>query len=182
MSTVGQRERATQERVVKLFQEHLNYTYLGNWIDRNNNRNIEQGLLSQWLERQGIGQVLINKALRELDRAAALGEGINLYDANQAVYGLLRYGVKVREGAGQQSQAVWMINWRKPEKMILPLPKRSRCPGKTRNVPTLPATLPRNGSGSTWNWPKNHLSAWPISWFTKWSICWKGFTTIDSKR
>jgi predicted metal-dependent hydrolase len=38
MSTVGQRERATQERVIRLFQDHLNYTYLGNWTDRNNNR------------------------------------------------------------------------------------------------------------------------------------------------
>jgi len=49
MSTVGQRERATQERVIRLFQDHLNYAYLGNWTDRGNNRNIEQGLLSQWL-------------------------------------------------------------------------------------------------------------------------------------
>ena len=137
MSTVGQRERATQERVVKLFQEHLNYTYLGNWIDRNNNRNIEQGLLSQWLERQGIGQVLINKALRELDRAAALGEGINLYDANQAVYGLLRYGVKVREGAGQQSQTVWMINWRKPEKNDFAIAEEVTVSGENKKRPDI---------------------------------------------
>lgn len=141
MSTVGQRERATQERVVKLFQEHLNYTYLGNWIDRNNNRNIEQGLLSQWLERQGIGQVLINKALRELDRAAALGEGINLYDANQAVYGLLRYGVKVREGAGQQSQAVWMINWRKPEKNDFAIAEEVTVSGENKKRPDIACNI-----------------------------------------
>ncbi len=84
MSTVGQRERATQERVIRLFQDHLNYAYLGNWTDRDNNRNIEQGLLTQWLQRQGVSDVLINKALHKLDQAAALGEGINLYDANPA--------------------------------------------------------------------------------------------------
>ena len=31
MSDVGQRERATQNRVVRLFQEQLKYDYLGNW-------------------------------------------------------------------------------------------------------------------------------------------------------
>ncbi len=61
MSSVGQRERATQNRVVRLFQDHLNYAYLGNWMDRPNNRNIEQGLLTRWLERQGASEVLINK-------------------------------------------------------------------------------------------------------------------------
>ena len=43
MSTVGQRERATQERVIRLFQDHLNYAYLGNWADRDNNRNMGLG-------------------------------------------------------------------------------------------------------------------------------------------
>ena len=31
MSDVGQKERATQNRVVQLFKEQLDYTYLGNW-------------------------------------------------------------------------------------------------------------------------------------------------------
>jgi len=41
MTTVGQRERATPNRIVQLFQHSLNYCYLGNWADRENNRNIE---------------------------------------------------------------------------------------------------------------------------------------------
>ena len=41
MSTVGQREKATQARVVKLFRERLGYDYLGDWIDETDNRNIE---------------------------------------------------------------------------------------------------------------------------------------------
>jgi hypothetical protein len=39
--TVGQIEKRTQARVVKLFRQTLRYDYLGNWIDREGNRNIE---------------------------------------------------------------------------------------------------------------------------------------------
>ena len=31
---VGQIERKTQQRVVKLFRDTLGYDYLGNWIER----------------------------------------------------------------------------------------------------------------------------------------------------
>lgn len=60
MSTVGQRERITQNRVVKLFQEQLSYTHLGTWEARTNNRNIEAELLSQWLKQQGVSDILGN--------------------------------------------------------------------------------------------------------------------------
>ena len=43
--TVGQIERKTQQRVVKLFRDTLGYDYLGNWIDREGNANIEPALL-----------------------------------------------------------------------------------------------------------------------------------------
>ena len=42
MSIVGQKERATQNRVVKLFRDHLDYTYLGDWHEREDNSNIEK--------------------------------------------------------------------------------------------------------------------------------------------
>jgi type I restriction enzyme R subunit len=41
MSTVGQMERRTQQRVVKLFHDTLGYVCLGDWTDRGGNRNIE---------------------------------------------------------------------------------------------------------------------------------------------
>jgi type I restriction enzyme R subunit len=41
MSTVGQPERATQNRIIALFREELHYRFLGDWTDRNNN-NIEE--------------------------------------------------------------------------------------------------------------------------------------------
>ena len=34
MSTVGQIERATQNRVVRLFREQLGYRHLGKWEER----------------------------------------------------------------------------------------------------------------------------------------------------
>lgn len=37
MSGVGQVERKTQDRIVKLFSDVLDYTYLGNWHERENN-------------------------------------------------------------------------------------------------------------------------------------------------
>ncbi|MDO6683784.1 hypothetical protein Q4551_15950 [Oceanobacter sp. 5_MG-2023] len=46
MSNVGQRERATQNRLVKFFQQELGYRCLGNREHRENNRNIEQELLT----------------------------------------------------------------------------------------------------------------------------------------
>ena len=104
MSTVGQRERATQDRIVSLFQEDLGYRYLGDWQDREGNRNVEVEILAEWLRGRGVKEVLINRALRQLDTAAALGEGKKLYYANKDVYRLLRYGVKDREGAGEQKQ------------------------------------------------------------------------------
>jgi type I restriction enzyme, R subunit len=114
MNAIGQIERLTQNRVVKLFRDHLGYTYLGNWQDRDNNSNIEKALLSDWLARQGVSDILINRSLRALEQACALGDGKHLYEANKEVYSLLRYGVKVKEGAGEQTQTVWLIDWENP--------------------------------------------------------------------
>ena len=50
MSKVGQRERETQDRVVKLFRDQLGYDYLGDWTKRENNSNIEEELLIQFLK------------------------------------------------------------------------------------------------------------------------------------
>ena len=44
---VGQREKATQKRVIKLFTQELGYTYLGDFIERKNS-NIETELLQNF--------------------------------------------------------------------------------------------------------------------------------------
>ena len=78
MSNVGQKERQTQDRVIKLFTDRLNYRYLGDWQYQPDNRNIETAQLTQWLTRRGVDPALIKKALYALGKAAALGEGRNL--------------------------------------------------------------------------------------------------------
>ena len=54
VTTVGQRERATQQRVIRFFIEELGYRYLGDWHKRPNNRNVEPDLLSHWLIDRGV--------------------------------------------------------------------------------------------------------------------------------
>ena len=115
MSDVGQPERKTQDRVVRLLEEQLGYDYLGNWEDRAGNSNIEVELLAQNLRARGYDDNLINKAIDQLKKAAAIGAGRGLYEANRDVYGLLRYGVKVKPGAGEQYETVWLIDWDNPQ-------------------------------------------------------------------
>jgi type I restriction enzyme R subunit len=114
MTTVGQRERITQNRVVKLFREQLGYAHLGDWQDREGNRNIEEPLLRAFLkDRQGYSDTLITRALYELNKTAG-DQSKSLYDINHDVYTLLRYGIQVKEEAGENNQTVWLIDWKTP--------------------------------------------------------------------
>lgn len=100
MSNVGQIERKAQQKVIKVFTEQLGYEYLGNWEYRESNSNIEVELLTQNLKGRGYDDNLINKAILKLSSDASLGGGRDLYEANQDVYRLLRYGVHVKPGVG----------------------------------------------------------------------------------
>jgi type I restriction enzyme R subunit len=114
MSEVGQSERKTQQRVVKLLHERLHFEYLGNWEGRPNS-NVEVDLLWKNLKARGYDDNVINKAIDKLTSDASLGGGRDLYEANKDVYGLLRYGVKVKPGIGEQSETVWLIDWNDPK-------------------------------------------------------------------
>ncbi|WP_088241588.1 hypothetical protein [Calothrix rhizosoleniae] len=48
MNQVGQREHSTQNLFLQLFQQQLQYNYLGNWQDRSNS-NIEIEILTTFL-------------------------------------------------------------------------------------------------------------------------------------
>lgn len=113
--SVGQHEVLTQKRVIEFCRDALGYTYLGHWKDREDNSNVETDLLRDWLIRQGHTPKIIQKVLDALGRAAALGGNRTLYDANRAVYSLMRYGVKVRPDIGEQTETVWLIDWNNPE-------------------------------------------------------------------
>lgn len=115
MSAVGERERRTQNDVIRFFRDELNYRYLGDWQERENNRCIEQDLLHEWLTWWGYDSNRINKVLRELDQAATISGSRTLYEANRAIYEKLRYGVHIKPSVDAQTETVWLIDWDNPE-------------------------------------------------------------------
>jgi type I restriction enzyme R subunit len=107
-------ERATQDRVLRLFQDKLGYRYLGDWKERAGNSNIEEALLSASLQRRGYSEAEISGALYQLRSAADVSQ-VGLYEANRRVYSLLRYGVQVKASADQPTSTVALIDWHNPE-------------------------------------------------------------------
>lgn len=136
MNTVGQPERLTQNRVIALFRDELKFRYLGDWIDRDGNSNIEEGLLSGWLAKNGYRKAQINVAVHRL-RTEADNHNRSLYANNQAVYTLLRYGVPVRTEAGQVTETVHLINWREPEKNDFAIAEEVTLKGNRERRPDL---------------------------------------------
>lgn len=114
MSEIGQIERVTQNRVVKLFQDKLDYRFLGNWEDRDGNSNVEEEILTEFLIKR-YSENLINKALHEI-RNVINDKGKSLYDLNKEFYSLLRYGVNVLPEIGHNKVTVQLIDWKNPLK------------------------------------------------------------------
>ena len=114
MSTIGKPESATQDRVIALFCDELDYDFLGNWRDREGNSNIEEALLTNWLNKRGYSPDQISRALYQLRRDAD-SQGRDLYHTNQAVYNRLRYGVPVKVEAGQVTETVHLFDWETPK-------------------------------------------------------------------
>lgn len=120
MSSIGEAEKRTQNRVARLFVDELGYEHLGNLID-GDNRNIIEAQLEHFLwTYQGYsdredGDDVMRRAIAEVVKVAG-NTGVSLYDRNRDVYALLRYGVKVKADVGAQTQTVWLIDWKNPEK------------------------------------------------------------------
>jgi type I restriction enzyme R subunit len=102
-NNIGKSERASQNRIVKLFQDKLKYQYLGDWQEEVRTQPVEETILKTHLLQKGYSEVLAQKAVDEVVKTAKnLSNG--LYDANKEVYRLLRYGVTVREEMGNQKK------------------------------------------------------------------------------
>ncbi|MDX8407206.1 MAG: HsdR family type I site-specific deoxyribonuclease, partial [Mariprofundaceae bacterium] len=114
MSSIGLSERETQNRVVKLFRDELDYSYLGNREYREGNSNIEEDLLADYLSRNGYSAGHISRAVHAL-RTEATNHSRSLYENNKKVYAMLRYGVPVQTEAGKHHETVHFINWAAPE-------------------------------------------------------------------
>jgi len=111
-SKVGQLERVTQDRVVKLFKDKLDYRYLGNWEYNEYNSNIEEDILTEYLKKK-YSDNLIGKALYEFNKVAN-DQSKSLYDVNKAVYSKLRYGVNVQPDISQKKKTIQFIDWKNP--------------------------------------------------------------------
>lgn len=112
---IGKSERATQNRVVKLFKDELGYANLGNWEDREKNSNIEVDLLTAYLKNAGYKDEQINRAIYQLQTEANKHDR-SLYQNNKEVYSLLRYGVSVKTDASKPSETIKFVNWAEPLK------------------------------------------------------------------
>ncbi len=110
---IGAIERVTQNRLIGLFKQVLKYTYLGNWEYREGNCNVEEELLTAYLNRRGYAEKEVRTAINKLKQAAGnLGNG--LYNANKEVYTLLRYGVNVQAEVSDKKKMVHLIDWANP--------------------------------------------------------------------
>ena len=113
MSGVGF-ERATQNRVIKLFTEKLGYRFLGDRSKSPDNSFVDEASLTEHLNGKGYTPAEISGALYQLRRAADVSQG-GLFEANKRVYSLLRYGVQVKTAVDQPTTTVNLIDWANPE-------------------------------------------------------------------
>lgn len=136
MSRLSQPEIMTQKRLIDLFTSYMGYDYLGEWRDRSNNSNIEEGLLSQSLASHGYSQAQISRAIDLLKRAAT-DNSKSLYQRNQDTYNLLRYGVQVKVDASKPTETIHLIDWQNPEANHFALAEEVTLRGNLERRPDL---------------------------------------------
>ena len=115
-SQVGDAERKTQNKVIRIFQDKLGYEYLGNWevkdADQARTTPIEEEILNNWLIKQGHTPQMASAAITELNRVR--NSSSDLFESNKAVYERLYYGAKISPGIGENTVTVSYIDWENP--------------------------------------------------------------------
>lgn len=110
MQEVGQIERKTQDRVVKLFVDKLGYKYLGNLMEQEN-QNVVPEFLCEFLQKQGYSDYVIKKSVGEFLKYTSSTQD-DLYHTNKAVYQILRYGLNIKDENNNPIN-VFFIEWDK---------------------------------------------------------------------
>ena len=135
--SIGDNERATQDRVVSFFKDRdvLDYVYLGNLKDAPN-KNIREDRLRAYLRLSGYSQKLIDGAINVLVKAANdMTHG--LYDANHEVYSLLKYGAKIRENPDSAPQTVYFMDVENPTNNDFAIAEEVTVSGRQEKRPDL---------------------------------------------
>ena len=102
-------EKKLQERVKSWLINDLQYTYLGNLEDQVNTP-IREEELRKNLSARGYGKDVITRAISDLTIKAA-NQADTLYQVNEAVYNLLRYGDQGIKDEGGRKITVHYIDW-----------------------------------------------------------------------
>ena len=113
MTGIGAIERKTQNRVIELLRDSMDYEYLGD-LSMFDNDNIIEKQLQKSLTDRGYLPVVVDRAVEELIRMSR-DTTKSLYERNRSVYNLLRYGVKVQPDPQSQFETVWLIDWENVE-------------------------------------------------------------------
>lgn len=117
MPKINEAEIKTQERVLALFQDkaRLNYRFYGD-LRYKTNTNIIADKLMEWLESPQGGGYSANLSAKAVDTLVRTTGNLQqgLYKANQDVYGLLKYGAKIKEEPGEPEKTVYFIDWERP--------------------------------------------------------------------
>ena len=106
-------ERKLQERVKHWLIDDLKYTYLGNLEDLDNTP-VKEDLLRKNLAARGYDPDTAGRAVAEL-LAKAGNQADALYQVNEEVYSLLRYGCQGVKDAGGNRVTVHYIDWENTE-------------------------------------------------------------------
>ena len=129
-------ERSTQNRVVQLLVEQLNYSYLGS-LEEQENSNIREEDLKSWLMESAYTDAVIGRVLFEFKKTAALNPADDLYPINREVYTKLRYGVKVKDDITERIQTVWLIDWKNPHRNHFAVAEEVTVKGENTKRPDL---------------------------------------------
>lgn len=110
MGDINKKEYETQRRIVdKIFVKKLNYKYLGNYKDRENNSNVEEELLLKFLLKK-YSEPIAKRAVQELV-SIAHNETRTLFENNKEIYNLLKYGNGINISVGEKTERVYYIDY-----------------------------------------------------------------------
>lgn len=107
------REIQSQQKVKKWLVNDLDYRFLGNKQDQDNEPVLGEVLKDNLIER-GYDEPLAKKAVQELVNLTK-NQQMFLYDLNKEIYSLLRYGFKVKPTPDAKPVTVHYIDWTNTE-------------------------------------------------------------------